>query len=116
MELEINDIGLGEAPGAAVRGEIDIGTAPGLEETLVETIIDSVGAFVVDLTEVTFLDSTGIHTLQRVRDLLGREDRALAVICPHGPVRRVFELTGSSELFALFASRDEAASALVAAD
>ena len=51
----------------------------------------------------------------RARDLLGREDRQLAVVCPFGPVRRVFELSGLSELFALFASREAAAAALVPA-
>ena len=54
--------------------------------------------------------------LLRARGLLGREDRALAVVCPHGPVRRVFELSGRSELFALYDSREEAAAALVPAD
>jgi hypothetical protein len=54
--------------------------------------------------------------LLRARGLLGREDRALAVICPYGPVRRVFELSGCSELFALYRSREEAAAALVPVD
>jgi anti-sigma B factor antagonist len=112
----VEDVGVGDAPGVVVRGEIDINTAPALEEAIEHAILDSIGAFIVDLSDVEFIDSTGIHTLLRVRDLLGREDRALAVICPYGRVRRVFELSGSSELFALFASRGEAAAALVPAD
>ena len=45
--------------------------------------------------------------------MLGREDRALALVCPHGPVRRVFELAGVSDVFALYPPRAAAAAALV---
>jgi anti-sigma B factor antagonist len=112
----IEDAGVGDAPGVAVRGEIDVNTGTALEEALDRAIRSSVGAFIVDLSDVEFIDSTGIHVLLRARDLLGREDRALVVVCPFGPVRRVFELSGSSELFALFATREQAAAALVPAD
>jgi anti-sigma B factor antagonist len=109
------DAGVGDAPGVAVRGEVDINTADALEEAIETAIVESVGAFVIDLSELEFIDSSGLHVLLRARGLLGREDRALAVVCPHGPVRRVFELSGMSELFALYGSREEASAALVPA-
>ena len=112
-QFEITDLNLDDAPGVALKGEVDLNATFALESALANAILQSVGAFVIDLSELTFIDSSGIHTLVRARDLLGREDRALAIVCPHGPVRRVFELSGSSELFALFASREEAAAALV---
>jgi len=114
--FEVDDAELRDAPGVAVRGEVDINTVPALETALDEAIRESVGAFIVDLSDLDFIDSSGLHVLMRARGLLGREDRALALVCPHGPVRRVFELSGHSELFALYASRDEAASALRPAD
>ena len=53
----------------------------------------------------------------RARGLLGREDRALAVDPVRSVlVRRVFELSGSSELFVLYSTREAAAAALVPAD
>jgi anti-sigma B factor antagonist len=102
-------------PGLAVRGEVDMETAPEIETALEEAIRESAGAFVVDLTGVGFLDSSGLQVLLRARALLGREDRALAIVCPFGPVRRVFELSGVSELFALYISRESALAALVPA-
>jgi anti-anti-sigma factor len=86
---------------------------PELETALEDAIRESVGAFIIDLSDLDFIDSTGLQVLLRARGLLGREDRALAVVCPHGPVRRVFELSGLSELFALFKTREEAVAALV---
>ena len=38
------------------------------------------------------------------------------VVCPPGPVRRLFEIAGVMDLLALFGSRDAAAEALVPAD
>jgi anti-anti-sigma factor len=93
--------------GAAVHGEVDLNVVPELELALDTAVMESEGTFVLDLSDLEFIDSSGLHVLLRTRGLLGREDRALAVICPHGPVRRVFELSGFSELFALFSSREE---------
>jgi anti-sigma B factor antagonist len=104
-----------EPPAFAVDGDVDLATAPALEEALEAAVRDSVGALVVDLTRVSFIDSTGLQVLLRIRGLLGREDRALALVCPHGPVRRVFELAGVSDVFALYPTRDAAAAALVPA-
>jgi anti-sigma B factor antagonist len=73
---------------------------------------ESAGAFVVDLCDVAFLDSTGVTVLLHARAFLGREERDLVVVCPPGPVRRVFEATGIDDLFAIFESREEAAASL----
>jgi anti-sigma B factor antagonist len=115
MRFDVGHDGLGDAPGVAVHGEVDISVAEALEEALEAAIRESVGAFVVDLSDLDFIESTGLQVLLRARGLLGREDRALAVVCPHGPVRRVFELSGLSELFALYPSREQAVAALVPA-
>ena len=112
----IRDGKLDKAPSVVVKGEVDIADAEALNDALQKAIINSVGAFVIDLSELEFIDSSGLHVLHRARDLLGREDRQLAVVCPYGPVRRVFELSGLSDLFALFATREEAAAALVPAE
>ena len=101
-----------KAPGVQVRGEVDLGTAPALTAALDTAIRASLGAFVIDLGDVTFLDSSGMNVLLRARASLGREDRDLVIVCPPGAPRRIFELTGIADLFAMFDSREEAATAL----
>jgi anti-sigma B factor antagonist len=100
------------APGVAVRGEVDINTVAQLSEALDDAVRESSGALIVDLSNVVFLGSTGLTALVRARAQLGREDRALVVVCPPGPVRRLFELVGIVDLFELFDSREEAAASL----
>jgi anti-anti-sigma factor len=67
---------------------------------------------VVDLSRDYFLDSSGVSVLVRARAVLARDDRELAVVCPRGPVRRIFEVAGIADLLALYDSREDAAGAL----
>ena len=110
-EFEVVDVCVGEIAGVAVRGEVELATAPELTVALDEAIRASTGPFVVDLTAVDFLDSTGISCLVRARALLGQDDRPLALICPAGIVRRALELTGIDQLVALYSSREDLAGA-----
>jgi anti-sigma B factor antagonist len=110
--FEVVDLPSDKVPGVAVRGEVELATAPALTAALEEGIRRSSGAFVVDLAAVDFLDSSGVACLVRARALLGRDDRALALICPPGSVRRVLELTGIDELVPVYGSRDELTRAL----
>jgi anti-sigma B factor antagonist len=104
---------LAGVPGVQLGGELDLANAAFVEEQLDTAIHTSEGAFVVDLCDVDFLDSSAINLLLRARALLGRRDRQLVIVCPHGPVRRVFELAGVSDLLAFFPSRAAAAASLV---
>jgi anti-sigma B factor antagonist len=111
--IEVRDAALGGPPGVAVAGEVDMSTAPVLEEAIDAAVRASGGAFVVDLSDVDFLDSSGVNVLMRARSLLGREDRAIVLVCPPGPVLRVLQVVGIDGLFATFDSPAAAAGALV---
>lgn len=110
--LDVRTAPLHGAPGLAVRGEVDAATAPRLAQALDAAIRETAGPFVLDLAGVRFLDSSGLNVLLRARALLGRADRAIVLIYPPGPVRRVLELAGIEDLFAAYGSRQEAAAAL----
>jgi anti-anti-sigma factor len=110
--IEVRGTSVAGASGVTVRGELDMSTAPLLAEALDGAIRDSAGRFVLDLSDVAFLDSSGVNVLLRARALLGRADREIVVVCPPGQVRRVLELVGVDDLFALYGTREEAAAAL----
>jgi anti-sigma B factor antagonist len=112
-ELAIESVPLEGAPRVVLSGELDLAGVPALERVLDEAVQASDGVLLLDMCELDFVDSSGLTALLRTRALLGREDRELALICPHGPVRRVFELAGIADLFPFYASRAEAAEALV---
>ena len=103
----VSALEVGPAAGLAVRGEVELATAPELTAALDAAIRESAGPFVIDLSRVDFLDSSGIHCLVRARALLGREDRPLRVVCPAGAARRTLGLAGLDELLPIYASTDE---------
>jgi anti-sigma B factor antagonist len=115
-QLEIRKVPLDDVPGLALVGEVDIAVGKQVEAALDDGIRESAGAFVLDLTELEFLDSSGVSLIMRARALLGREERELVVVCPPGPALRIFEIAGVVDLLTLFPSREAAAGALVPAD
>ena len=114
--LETRTTTVGGASAIAVTGELDFETAPELSEEVEQAVWRTVGAFVLDLSGLTFLDSSGIHALLRARAFLGREDRPLVLVCPPGPARRVLDLASVLDMFVTYPSPEAAAAALVPAD
>ena len=100
------------ASGVAIHGEVDVAAVPALERALEAAIETSAGGFVVDLSGVEFMDSSGLLAVLNARGLLASEDRALAVVCPAGPVQQLLEVAGVSQLLVVCDSREDAEAAL----
>ena len=93
----------------AVHGELDIETAPVLREALAQVLENQAGPVVVDLTEVAFMDSTGVHVLFDTLQRLDAENRRLALACREGgPVHRVLGLVGLLDALTVHRSREGA--------
>jgi anti-sigma B factor antagonist len=92
----------------AVTGEVDMATAPELARAI-GLVSDHARGVVVDFSDVTFLDSSGLNALVRgQRELAGREV-SLSVVVPAGsPVLRIFEITQLTDSLAVVGSVDEA--------
>ena len=74
----------------ALHGELDLMSANGLTDALVELAGSTV---VVDLSDLTFMDSSGIGALVRARNRI-RADGQLMLSRPGGIVRRALEIAG----------------------
>lgn len=92
----------------AVRGEVDVYTAPRLREKLVELVSQGKHQVVVDLEGVDFLDSTGLGVLVGGLKRLRSHDGDLSLVCTQPRILKVFEITGLTKVFSIFGSVDEA--------
>jgi anti-anti-sigma factor len=82
----------GEAPGTyALRGEIDLHTAPQIAEISARRS----GSIILDFTDVTFIDSIGVWAI--VNLVRGPDGGALVIRNPSGNVKRTFELVGIAD-------------------
>ncbi|WP_067485688.1 STAS domain-containing protein [Actinomadura hibisca] len=94
-----------------ISGEIDVFTSPRLRELLLD-IIDNGGVhLVVDLSEVTFLDSTGLGVLVGIYHRLRARDGSMSFMGVNDRVRRVFHVTQLTKIFVLHDSLADAQAA-----
>src|SRR3954453_7566172 len=99
----------------AVRGEIDLFTAPELKQKLTDAIEGGKSRIVVDLTDTTFLDSTALGVLIGAVKRLRSRDGALVIVNVDQNIAKTFEITGLDQIFSILGTREEAIAALDAA-
>ncbi|WP_030169062.1 STAS domain-containing protein [Spirillospora albida] len=99
-----------------ISGEIDVFTSPRLREALLGIIDDETAPhLVIDLGEVTFLDSTGLGVLVGIYHRLRARDGSMAFMGVNDRVRRVFHVTQLTKIFVLYGSLEDAIAAHEAA-
>jgi anti-anti-sigma factor len=92
----------------AVDGELDLGTADELQETLEAAIIGETGSVVLDLTKLRFCDSAGLAVLVKTHNRLSDGGRRLILAGPTPPVARVLELSGLNQIITTATDADDA--------
>jgi anti-sigma B factor antagonist len=111
VDLTLETRTLGGFRVVEVAGEIDVYTAPRLREALADLIEGGHHQVIVDVERVDFLDSTGLGVLvgglKRVRSY----DGSLDVVCTRERLLKIFEITGLTKVFGIFATIDDAVAA-----
>ena len=90
----------GDAVRIVLTGELDISTAPRVEEELRRVEEDQPAVIVLDLRELEFMDSTGLRVLVSAHARAGSTSRFLVVRPPAGgPIAKILAIAGvESEL------------------
>ena len=95
-----------------LSGEVDLYTAPRFKEDLVGLIERGVEAIVIDLSRVTFIDSTALGVIIGGVKRLRERDGRLMIVAGSRPVVRILDITGLDKVLTVFDTRDEALAAL----
>jgi anti-anti-sigma factor len=90
-----------------VSGEVDLATAPALQTALLAMVERGSDKVILDMAEVTFMDSSGLSALLAARDA-GGEDFEMVLVVGPGMVRRLLETTAIGSLFTVFETLDGA--------
>lgn len=94
----------------SLSGEVDIMRSPDLQASLQDAInrIPGKGAVVVDLSGVTYMDSSGVATLVRGLQLSRKKGVGLVLCSLQDRVRSIFEIARLDTVFPMASTLDEA--------
>ena len=109
LGVDVSSTGYGAI--VTIAGELDLATAPRVRAALESELLERAEAVVVDLKEVTFMDSSGLAALLNFERDMGMRSRRLAIACPEGAARLLLDVTGVAERLDLHPSRADAEAA-----
>ena len=99
----------GDVRVASLNGDIDLPVAAQLKDDILAVVAETGGGVVLDLREVTFLDSSGLNLIFGLRRRLGRRGRRFAVVVPREErVRQVLAVVDADRIVELRETIDAA--------
>jgi anti-sigma B factor antagonist len=108
VELTVTSRQEGPRTVVAVRGEIDVYTAPVLRERLSDLVSSGQYHLVLDLEGVDFLDSTGLGVLVGALKRVRPHDGEIVLVCAQERILKVFRITGLTSVFPIHETLDGA--------
>ena len=98
-EIDISVDRSGDGAVVTVTGEVDVYTSTALRETLDDLIASGCSRIVLDLSELEFIDSTGLGVLVGALKAARGVDGDLVLRTPSKPTEKLLSLTALTELF-----------------
>ncbi|HEV2424562.1 MAG TPA: STAS domain-containing protein [Terriglobia bacterium] len=90
-----------------VAGDIDMSTSPGFRTTLLDSL-KKTHRLAVNLTDVRYVDSSGIASLVEVLKAARNTDKRLVLFGLNRPVQEVLQLTRLTKIFEIRKTEKEA--------
>lgn len=85
----------------APSGELDIASAPEFEQAIADATAEPGAELVLDLRELTFMDSTGLRALAQTNARADEAGFALSIVRGPRQIGRVLEISGLADLLPL---------------
>jgi anti-anti-sigma factor len=99
LQCEVGSVHAGAPRAVTVRGEVDLATASDLESFVRSALGEAPDGVVLDLAELTFIDSSGLRVLVALAKDAESRGTTLALRNLPRHAQRVLELTGLGDWF-----------------
>ncbi|HEU0317793.1 MAG TPA: STAS domain-containing protein [Solirubrobacteraceae bacterium] len=107
-DFDIESVWRGDALYLEVEGELDLATAPTLDEALIRAEASTAALVVIDLTGASFIDSTGLRTLLEAHLRSEADGNRLRITGASDQAQRLFRLAGLLDRLPLLLPTDAA--------
>jgi anti-sigma B factor antagonist len=111
MSLTVQTEQRGEVVVVSVAGELDMATAPQLQDHITDLLDKGRSHIVFDLANVSFCDSTGLSVFVRAKNGSDEAGGAVRLAAPQRGVLRILEVSGLVEVLQTYPTVDEAVAA-----
>ena len=108
LSVDINTEHNGDAIVYRLRGSLDLATAPSVRAALLEAANEGKHDIIVDLSQLEFLDSTGLGALIGAHRRALEHNGRVRLIVGEGPIQRLLTITGLMRTFAVYGTLDAA--------
>ena len=108
LSIDIKAENDGDALIFRLRGSLDIATSPSVRAALNEAADEGKHNIVVDLTELQFIDSTGLSALIAGRRRAVEHGGRVALVAREGAILRLLNITGLIRVFSVYSDRQAA--------
>jgi anti-sigma B factor antagonist len=98
----------GETLVLVLRGSLDLATAPTVRAALLDAIEKAHHNLIVDLSQLEFLDSTGLGVLIGAHRRTAERNGSFRLVISDGPISRLLNITGLIAVFSVYHSLDDA--------
>ena len=87
-----------------VSGEVDLATSPDLDVAIIAAIDAGAASVVIDLSDVSFMDSSGLGVIVRALKRCRQAENDLDLVITNERVLKVFGITGLDQVIPIHAS------------
>ena len=91
-----------------LAGEIDLNQSPSFHQAMVDLCMEQPERLVVHLSQVEYIDSSGVGSLVEIYRRLKREGRKMILVAPSERVGSVLEITRLDQFFTIVSTEQEA--------
>ena len=84
-----------------VSGEVDLATSPELDTAIIAAIESGTSSVAIDLTDVSFMDSSGLGVIVRGLKRCREADKDLDLVITNERVLKVFGITGLDQVITI---------------
>jgi anti-sigma B factor antagonist len=110
LSIDVTSLDDGKAQLFVLHGSLDLATSPALRAALMEAAEHEGHALVVDLTELEFLDSTGLGALIGAHRRATEKNGSLRLVVQEGQILRLLRITGLLDVFRVYPNVEAALS------
>jgi anti-sigma B factor antagonist len=108
LTIDVTTVGDDQIQLFGLGGTLDIATSPTLRAALLEAADRANHEIVVDLTQLEFLDSTGLGALIGAHKRAAEHGVSVRLVAHEGQILRLLRITGLLEVFSVYPSVEAA--------